>query len=295
MKTHRRISRRARRAGRWLTWGLAALVGLGSGAFGWHHLMDRIAPHGATVRSIELSGSRRVPPDELGRLSGVESGTPLATVDLEAVAERIRSHPWVAQARVTALPPGRLLIGIEERTARATTHRGDAAWYVDGSGAAFAKAPHDAGLPEMVGQDDIPLEEPVAALVQGIQILDALDREGLPAPHRIDVGEGAATDGERPTFEWRRGDTAQRIIVGAGELSTKIARLARLFRADLEASRSALELDLRFSERVILRSPEAPEAAEAPAGEAESANDRRQARREEQMTRPPGARGSVRS
>lgn len=271
MKTKRRISRRARRAGLLLTWTLAASLGLAAGLFGWHPLVNRIAPEGTTALSIELSGSRRLAPEELARLSGVEAGTPLSDVDLEAVAERIRSHPWVAQARVTALPPGRLLIGVEERTARATTRRGGEAWYVDGSGAVFARAPHEAGLPEMRGAEELPLEEPVAALVEGIQILDALAREGLPAPRRLDVG--ADERGERPAFEWRRGDHAQRVIVGEGHLAAKVARLAELFRADLAASRGATSLDLRFEERVILRAPEPAEAAEA-ADEAEGADAR---------------------
>ncbi len=274
MKTRRRISRRARRAGLLLTWTVAAALGLAAGLYGWHPLVDRIAPEGATVLSVELSGSRRLAPDELARLSGVEAGTPLSDVDLEAVAERIRSHPWVAQARVTALPPGRLLIGVEERTARATTRRGDESWYVDGSGAVFARAPHEAGLPEMRGAAEMPLEEPIAALVEGIQILDALSREGLPAPRRIDVGPDDA--GERPAFEWRRGDRPQRIIVGEGDVAAKVARLARLYRRDLPAGRDAVSLDLRFAERVILRAPEPAEATEAADGDPEA--EARQAR-----------------
>ncbi len=272
MKTRRRISRRARRLGRWLTWSLAGSLGLATGVFGWSQLVNQVVPDRARVTSVEISGSRRVPPAELARLSGLSAGTPLGAVDPAEIEARIRSHPWVAQARVTALPPGRLLIGVEERTPRAVARLGDTLYYVDGSGVAFAEALAEGGIPELVGAVEVRRGEPHTDLVAGIQVLDALARERLPAPLRVEIG--ADPDGERPAFEWRRGDAIQRVVLGEGEPAGKLARLARLIRADLREARDSAQLDLRFAERVVLR-PAAPgEAAGTPSGGEGSEEDR---------------------
>ncbi|MAE94360.1 MAG: hypothetical protein CL910_06835 [Deltaproteobacteria bacterium] len=254
-RRQRSRARRPRsRVWRWLTWPLAASLGLAAGLFGWTHLMEHVAPERTAVVSLQISGNRRVPPSELVALCGVIPGTPLGSVDLEGVAARIRRHPWIAQVRVTALPPERLLVGVEERTPRALTRLGDELHYVDGGGVPFAPAPAPADIPELVGAEAAAQDLPSPALVEGIQILDALAREGLPAPLRIEVG--AADTGERPAFEWRRGQLTQRVVLGAGGFAEKLARLARLLRADLSDAREAIRLDLRFAGRVILRQPE---------------------------------------
>lgn len=246
-----RVQRRRRR---WLAWPLALSLGVAAGVFGWTHLMERVAPERSAVVSLEISGNRRVPPAELVALCGVAPGTPLGAIDPAAVAERIRRHPWIAQARVTALPPERLLVGVEERTPRALTRLGGRLHYVDGGGVPFAPAPAEGGIPMLVGAETATVDVPSPALVEGVQILDALAREGLPAPLRIEVGSG--DEAERPAFEWRRGQLTQRVVLGEGAFAEKLARLARLLRANLSEVRQAVRLDLRFAGRVILRHPD---------------------------------------
>ena len=259
MKSRIRVQRMQHRAWRWLAWPLALSLGIAGGVFGWAHLMERVAPERSAVVSLEISGNRRVPPAELVALCGVAPGTPLGAIDPDAVAERIRRHPWIAQARVTALPPERLLVGVEERTPRALARLGGRLHYVDGGGVPFAPAPAEGGIPILVGAESWAVDVPSPTLVEGVQILDALAREGLPAPLRIEVGSGG--EPERPAFEWRRGQLTQRVVLGEGAFAEKLARLARLLRADLSDARRAVRLDLRFAGRVILRHPE-PEAVQ---------------------------------
>ncbi|MBW2241447.1 MAG: FtsQ-type POTRA domain-containing protein [Deltaproteobacteria bacterium] len=261
MKTRRPPSQRMRRIARWLTWTAAALTGLAAGAFGWNQLGNRVAPQHTAVATLEISGNQRVAPEALAALAGIRPGTPLGAVDLEAVRQRIASHPWIASARVTALPPRRLLVGVEERTPRALTRSADGMRFVDGSGVAFAPAPATGGIPELRrtpsfgaapdSQAALATQTPDPDLVAGIQVLDGLAREGLPAPLHVEVGPDEA--GSHPAFAWRRGETLQRVVLGEGQLETKLARLARLVQADLRQAREAAQLDLRFRGRVILR------------------------------------------
>lgn len=261
MKTRQSVHRRFRRAGRWITWIVATGTGVAAGVFGWPQMGNRVAPGHTAVATLQLSGNQRVAPEDLAALAGIRPGTPLGEIDLEAVRQRIASHPWVASARVTALPPSLLLVGVEERTPRALTRTADGLRFVDGSGVAFAPAPAAGGIPELRGATEPQTSRPDPGLVEGIQILDGLAREGLPAPLHVEVGSDPA--GTLPAFAWRRGNNLQRVVLGAGQLDTKLARLARLVQADLRQAREASLLDLRFDGRVILRPRK--EAAAQPA------------------------------
>ncbi len=268
MKSRRRMSEPAKRASRWITWTLATSVGIAAGFFGWHQLVARVAPERAIVSALEISGNRRVTPEELAERVALPPRTFLGEINLQEIETRVEEHPWIARARVTALPPGRLLIGVEERTARATARLGDALHYVDGSGIPFAAAPRRPAVPELAGADDLELGAPSPILVSGIQILDSLEREELPAPARIVVA-GPET-GEHPSFEWVSGESTQRIVIGQGQVADKIRRLGRLIRRHLPEVTNATSLDLRFSERAILRAPiEAdPDSDDAPGSQA---------------------------
>ncbi|MCP3986956.1 MAG: FtsQ-type POTRA domain-containing protein [bacterium] len=261
MKTRRTVSRRMRLIGRWITWTIAALTGVAAGIFGWHQLGNRVAPQHTAVAVLELSGNQRVAPEALAALAGIRSGTPLGEIDLQRVSNRIASHPWIASARVTALPPRRLLVGVEERTPRALTRMAEGMRFVDGSGVAFAPAPATSDIPELRGARTQAGEAPNPDLVTGIQILDGLAREGLPAPVHVEVGPDR--EGNRPAFAWRRGEAMQRVVLGEGQLEMKLARLARLVQADLRQARETTQLDLRFSGRVILRPQEEETVANA--------------------------------
>ncbi len=251
-------SRRRRRArGRWAvriaTWLLAAGAGLAAGRFGWRPVLEGLAPGGDGAVTVSISGNRHVAPQELVALAGLPPHVHLDEIDVGAVAQRIRRHPWIAEARVTVLPPERLLIGVEERTPRATAPIDGALYFVDGSGVAFARANGSSHLPRIEGSEAPRLGEPDLALVNGVQILDALAREGLPAPSQVEVGRDEA--GLRPAFEWA-GATRQRVVLGPGRLDDKLARLGRLLRAQLREMHEAGRLDLRFAGQVVLRAHE---------------------------------------
>ena len=262
MRSRRRRAARGRWSMRIATWLLAAATGLAAGRFGWRPVLEGLAPGRERAVTVSISGSRRVPPRELAGLAGLPAHVHLDQIDLDAVAQRIRRHPCVAEARATVLPPGRLLIGVEERTPRATTPIDDALYFVDGSGVAFARASESSPLPRIEGSEGVRLGEPDLTLVEGVQILDALAREGLPEPSRVEVGRDQK--GLRPAFEWG-GATRQRVVLGPGRLGEKLARLGRLLGAQLRETREAGRLDLRFAGRVVLR-PREPGPREAASG-----------------------------
>lgn len=68
------------------------------------------------VRTIEVSGATITNADDVRRLADVSPGTPLARIDLDAVATRVAGLPAVDTVTVSRVWPGTIDIRIVERT-----------------------------------------------------------------------------------------------------------------------------------------------------------------------------------
>ena len=209
--------------------------------------------------TISVVGAARVPSEELARSAAVPPGVPFSALDLEAVGARVASHPWVLEARATALPPNQLLLEVAEREPRAIAWLGTPAqpWHVDESGTPFAgavvggfAAPGD--FPEIQGATGVEPQRPHAELAQAVRILEALEARGLPAPAEVWLS------GEDPRavpslLLTRLGGRRQRVVLGAGPLEPKLERLARILSANRPETAEADVIDVRFAGQVILR------------------------------------------
>ena len=67
------------------------------------------------VRSIHVTGEKRLSARELIEISGIVEGTPLFQVDLKSVAEKLEAHPWVRTAIPLRRFPDTIELQIEER------------------------------------------------------------------------------------------------------------------------------------------------------------------------------------
>jgi cell division protein FtsQ len=176
MQIPARIKRLARR---WLSpiraWrlpkgaGIAAsatliLVSIGYGAIKGDHLAAAVAQLkdardsianavGFRIGEISLAGRRHLAEKEVLALAGVSERTSLLFLDVEAARAGLKASPWIAEASVRKLYPGRLQIEIVERD-------GFALWQkdakvsviaVDGTVLAPLGEPRHAALPLVVG------------------------------------------------------------------------------------------------------------------------------------------------
>jgi hypothetical protein len=89
---------------------LGVAVGVG-GRIGWRALA---AHPGLAVREIEVVGTEHAAEEELRALAGVVVGDHWLDLDRDAIRFRLRSHPWVADARVRRPGPGRVRLVVEE-------------------------------------------------------------------------------------------------------------------------------------------------------------------------------------
>ncbi len=147
---------------RLLFWGLVcvagSLVGVGLVSYAQQH------PYFAAT-DILVSTDGRLTPDELRQWAGVRPGMNILTLDVQAVEQRLRQHPWVSTAAVTREFPQRLSLTVRERRPIARIRRPEAA-YLDEHGASFVALASDApDLPYVSGLERVSLDSPTVRTV----------------------------------------------------------------------------------------------------------------------------------
>lgn len=135
----RRFARR-QWARRWLAWRvlLGALVVVGVVAGGiWLVMFSSVL----SVHGVRVEGAGVLDPREVRAVAAVPTGSPLATVDLEAIRERVERLTPVEDVDVSRAWPDRVRIDITEREAVAVVIRDGVVHGVDPEGVVFRRYP----------------------------------------------------------------------------------------------------------------------------------------------------------
>ena len=93
--------------------GIALAAPLEERLAGW--AQDDLGP----LEQMAIQGNSRLSFAEVASTTGIRRGTPLASIDPEAVRQRLAAEPWVREANVLRLPPSTLLVRVEERVPQA--------------------------------------------------------------------------------------------------------------------------------------------------------------------------------
>jgi cell division protein FtsQ len=245
--------------------GAATVLLMGSLVFGavrgdhWAVVADELADvrdalanaAGFRITSIALAGGRHVTREEVLTIAGVTGRTSLLFLDATAARARLLSNPWIADATVLKLYPGRLHIAITERDAFAL-------WQKDGKVAVISEdgtvvepfvAKPFAKLPLVVG---------AGAQSQAKAFLDVLSRH----PTLRNQMQAAVLVAERRwNLRLRNGVDVRLPATG---IEAALETLLRLDREKQLLSRDITAVDLRLPDRVTVRlSDEAAAAREA--------------------------------
>ena len=242
---------------------VAFAAGVKLGAERWGDPLRRAAFAGFECSRVALRGHERVPAAELALAAALAPGTKLLAVDPDEVAARLRTHPWILEARAQRMPPFHLLVDVVERTPVAVAEGvGGEPFLVDRSGVRFAptRPEHLGALPLLHGLAADP-GDAQREVAEASRVADLLERHGLPAAAEIWLGRAAAEEGLALVL---RGETA-RILLGSARSADGLRRLARSRAAGLAEVAAADSIDLRFAGRVVLRSRPSPGGGEAAA------------------------------
>jgi cell division protein FtsQ len=91
------------------------------------------------LRTVEVSGARRIGSDQVERLAGVVRGENLFALDTHAAERKLLENPWVKSARVVRELPNTLRVELGEREAVALAAIVDGLYVVSAEGEPFKK------------------------------------------------------------------------------------------------------------------------------------------------------------
>ncbi len=217
-----------------------------------HDLGDAAAnAAGFDLETVEVSGARQITRDEVLAAAGITPTTSLLLLDAETTRAQLKQNPWIAEATVRKLYPGRLEISIEERVAFAIWQRAGKLSVIarDGTviGADARALLHD--YPLVVGMGADKRAADFLALVARVPEIQAeLAAAVLVAERRWNIRLKNGADVRLP----EENAEAALIKLVAFDRETKIL------------SRDVAAIDLRIPDRISVRpSPEAAEARAA--------------------------------
>lgn len=127
-------------ARRWLAWrvvlGVLAFLGVVAGVV-WLVFFSSVL----AVKGVQVEGTGVLDPRAVRHVAAVPTGSPLASVDLEAVAARVQALGPVADVDVSRAWPDRIRIDVTERVAVAVVDAGGVLRGVDEEGVMFRRFP----------------------------------------------------------------------------------------------------------------------------------------------------------
>jgi len=246
--------------------GIALLAGAASGvslARGSDWLGSNAPPEDVSVR-----GARHLAALEVATAAGLGPDAGSGDLSLGEVEQRLEEHTWVTEARALRLPSGRLLLSIEERVPAAIVGAAGSEQQVlvDADGAPFADVPAepDPTLPRIVTTDAPSLARPHDEIADAIRIARRLPDFGLGPAVEITLAEADDPTG----LTLRLDGVPARVLLGRGDLDSKLKELARLLAAGVPEVTEASEIDLRFADQAVLRNGSPPEEAATSGGRA---------------------------
>jgi len=228
-----------------------------------------IAGDSQRIARISVAGARHLSPSAIAAATGIVPGAALTSVDVGDVAALLEQEPFIRKARALLLPPGTLLLEVEEREPVAIWLGADGAaeadaQLVDHEGHVFASAAdfENTNLPRLIGARERTAETEFAEAARLGRRIDALGlaatnpREGIAAAAPAFVirlpdpatGEGFVLESSSPSL---------RVILGRDHLEERLDRLDRLLRSQEPSVQAATVIDLRFADRAVLRTSSA--------------------------------------
>jgi cell division protein FtsQ len=174
-------------ARRWLTWRyvlaiLLVVVVAGGGVY--------LVFFSSTlsVQGVEVSGTQTLSEKKVREVAAVETGGPLATIDLDKIAYRVRSLAVVKSAEITRKWPHDVLIEIVERQPVAVVEIAGELHSLDAEGVVFGSydRPPD-GLPRVRAESGVNAE----ALAEGAGVVAALPTD---IATKVDYAEVLSVD-----------------------------------------------------------------------------------------------------
>ncbi len=233
---------------------MTVLLLIGSCGFGivkGGHLQDFIAAvsdarnamansAGFRIASVVINGRKQLTQDEILAIGGVSGRSSLLFLDADAVRDKLKANPWIADATVLKLYPGQLMIELTERKAFALWQEAGRLSVIAEDGAVLEPyvSRRFLSLPLVVGK---------GAETQARDFLALLARY----PQVNSVTKAAIFVGER-RWNLRLKDGLD-IRLPEQDVGNALAMLSKLDKDDKLFSRDIVAVDMRLPDRLVVQ------------------------------------------
>ena len=201
------------------------------------------------LQQISVLGLERVTREEVIQRLQLGTQQSLLTLDTYALASRVHSHPWIGSVTFDRVFPHSLVVHVDERRPAAVLGKAPSSFYLDVEGFLLPKErkererrlPIVEGMTERAFQKDE--REGQRRAKRGIHIAQLLSQEFSGRP-RINVSSAHTTVVDFPRVRFQFGQ----------DVEPQWERFLVLYPTiKKEMDRQSQEVDLRFSQKIILR------------------------------------------
>lgn len=222
---------------------------------------------GFHISEVALTGNGEVSREDILSLAGVTGRSSLLFLDAARTRARLLANPWIAEASVLKLYPGRLRIEIKERQAFALWQKGGRLSLIAADGTVLESyvPPRFASLPLVVG----------AGAERGAQDFLALVERYPLIAKRV---EASVLVAERRWNLHLKGGVE--VLLPEREPAKALQTLLDLNRDKNLLARDIVAVDLRLADRVTVRQSDAAAAARCAALKAAADKDKKAKRKD---------------
>ncbi|MCK1735753.1 cell division protein FtsQ/DivIB [Bradyrhizobium sp. 138] len=195
---------------------------------------------GFRITSVVINGRKQLTQDEILAIGGVSGRSSLLFLDADAVRDKLKANPWIADATVLKLYPGQLMIELTERKAFALWQEAGRLSVIADDGAVLEPyvSRRFLSLPLVVGK---------GAETQARDFLALLARY----PQVNAVTKAAIFVGER-RWNLRLKDGLD-IRLPEQDVGNALAMLSKLDKEDRLFSRDIVAVDMRLPDRLVVQ------------------------------------------
>jgi cell division protein FtsQ len=195
---------------------------------------------GFRITAVAINGRKQLTQDEVLAIGGVNGRSSLLFLDAEAVRDKLKANPWIAEATVLKLYPGQLQIDLVERSAFALWQQDGRLSVISDDGAVLEPyvSRRFITLPLVVGK---------GAETRARDFLALLDRY----PQVSSLTKAAIFVGER-RWNLRLKDGLD-IRLPENDVGNALAALSALDKEDKLFSRDIVAIDMRLPDRLAVQ------------------------------------------
>ncbi|WP_456727615.1 cell division protein FtsQ/DivIB [Bradyrhizobium sp. USDA 3364] len=195
---------------------------------------------GFRITTVGINGRKQLSQDEVLAIGGVNGRSSLLFLDADTVRAKLKANPWIADATILKLYPGRLQIDIVERTAFALWQQNGRLSVIASDGAVLEPyvTRRFLNLPLVVGK---------GADTRAQDFLALLDRY----PQVRSVTKAAIFIGER-RWNLRLKDGLD-IRLPENDVGNALAALSKLDKDEKLFTRDIVAVDMRLPDRLIVQ------------------------------------------